>query len=285
MLHRMIAALTLALALTFGSAEPVLGQSAQATAPTPAHLQLDAPDGRRIDLSVWQAVGEQGVVVFSHGFNSNPERYDRLIAEWAGRGFTVVAPLHVDSLQHPDHEGSTNEQAFVTRIMDLAVTRGFVQATRGDKPVVAAGHSFGSLMSLISAGAVTVAGPQGDPAVKAVVAFSSAGDVAGVVDPRTYDALGAPVLMITGDADVVPDRAPDWRAHRSAFDRAPDGDNMLMVFQGGDHSLVGNADDADFALIVEATTDFMRAHALGDEAAATRLDTLVAPDGVTLERR
>jgi alpha-beta hydrolase superfamily lysophospholipase len=250
-----------------------------------ADITLQAPDGRAIPVSVWPAADERGVIVFSHGLNAAPQAYETILSAWAAEGFTVIAPLHVDSLRHPDHADYDNRAAFGARIADLAVARGFVKATRPGKPVVAAGHSFGSLLSLIAAGAVTAAGPLGDPDVKAVVALSSAGDLPGLVTPQTYAALITPTLMITGDADTVPGYAPDWRAHRSPFDRSPVGDKMLMIFAGGDHSLVRDADADDRALIVSTTTDFMRAHALGDAEARARLEGLTAPDGVVIERR
>lgn len=254
-------------------------------APAPERIALAAPDGRAIDVSVWRAADERAVVVFSHGYNGSPAAYDRLLSEWAAAGFTVVAPLHVDSLRHPQRADFDGPAAFATRIMDLAVTRGFVKAAHAGKPVVAAGHSFGSLMSTIAGGAVTVAGPQGDPAVRAVVALSSAGDLQGVVTPDTYAGLTVPTLVVTGDEDLVPQYVTDWRAHRSAFDRSPAGDKMLLVFEGGEHSLVRDAGAADFDLIVRASVAFMEAHALDDAGARRTLDALAAPEGVTIERR
>lgn len=269
-----------------GGAAPAL---AQTPPPAPAtdtaqHVALPAPDGRTIDLSVWTAAEERGVVVFSHGFNGAPAAYRRILSAWVAHGYTVVAPLHVDSLQHPQHDDYDGRAAFSTRIMDLAVARGFVKATHPGKPVIAAGHSFGSLMSVIEAGAVTVAGPLGDPDVRGVIAFSSAGDLPGVIMPTTYDGLNAPLLMITGDRDLVPGYVTDWRAHRSPFDRSPAGDKTLMIFEGADHQLVGRADDAAFAVIVAATEAFLDAHALGDASAEASLAALSAP-GVTIGRR
>lgn len=260
-------------------------RSVEVSAPGVAHVDLAAPDGRKIDLSVWQAADERAVIVFSHGFNGSPAAYERVLSQWVADGFTVVAPLHVDSLRHPEHEKYDARAAFETRIADLAVARGFIAATHPGKPLVAAGHSFGSLMSLIGGGAVTAAGPLGDPAVKAVVALSSAGDLPGLVTADTYSAMTTPTLMITGDADLVPGYVTDWRAHRSPFDRSPAGDKMLLVYAGGDHGLAREADAEDFSMIIAATTDFMEAHALGDAAARARLEALPAPVGVTIERR
>ncbi|HZV83353.1 MAG TPA: alpha/beta hydrolase [Brevundimonas sp.] len=274
-----------------GALSPATSQ-ASATAPAPrpipaapAQVQLAAPDGRRIDVSVWEAPDERGVVVFSHGYNGSPAAYERLLARWVEHGFTVVAPLHVDSRRHPDHARHDGPSAFSTRVADLAVTRGFVKTTRPGKAIVAAGHSFGSLMSYIQAGALTVAGPQGDPDIKAVIALSSAGDLPGVVLPGAYAGLDLPLLSITGDMDLVPGFVSDWRAHRSAFDASPRGDKTLIIFEGGDHSLVRTADEQDFDLVVRATRDFLSAHALGDPGARTRLNRLDAPSGVIIERR
>lgn len=264
--------------------------SATASAPrpipaTPTQVELSAPDGRKIDVTVWQAPDERGVIVFSHGYSGAPAAYERLLARWVEHGFTVVAPLHVDSTRHPDRARYDPPGAFSTRIADLAVARGFIKATRPGKPIVAAGHSFGSLMSYIQAGALTVAGPQRDPDVRAVIALSSAGDLPGVVLPGAYAALDVPLLSITGDMDLVPGFVSDWRAHRTAFDGSPRGDKTLIIFEGGDHRLIGNADEQDFDLIVRATRDFLSAHALGDAAARGRLNRLDAPSGVSIERR
>ena len=290
--HPLFTRLSLVLLLAFAPAAPVLAQTAPAAvaAPNPfvaaaTHVELAAPDGRKIDVSVWQAADERGVVIFSHGFGGSPAAYGRLLAPWVEDGFTVVAPLHVDSLRHAQRASYDGPAAFSTRIVDLALVRGFLRATHAGKPLIAAGHSFGSLMSLIGGGAVTVAGPLGDPDVKAVVAFSSAGDLAGVIGPDTYAALKTPTLMITGDADLVEGYVTDWHAHRSPFDRSAPGDKMLLVFESGDHLLVRNADQPDFDLIIRTTTDFMKSYGLGDAAARARLDALSAPDGVSLERR
>lgn len=257
--------------------------SQQTAAIVPTRLSIPAPDGRAVLLDVWTAPEERGVVVFSHGFGGAPEAYSRLLSAWAQHGFTVIAPLHVDSQKHP-HRDATGQVAFVTRLVDLAVARSEAESTHPNKPLIVAGHSFGSLMSLIEGGAVTVAGPMGDPAVKGVIAFSSAGNIPNVVTPDTYRTLDGPLLMITGDRDLVPGFADDWRDHRTAFDASPAGDKTLMIFAEADHQLPGTADGERFDQIVRATEDFLDAYALNDAAARARLQTFAA-DGVTVERR
>lgn len=283
----LVLALVVAPVAAFAAPAPAAVEEA-APAFAAGDVDLSAPDGRTIDLNIWQAADERGVVVFSHGFNGSPAAYARILSTWVANGFTVVAPLHVDSLRHPDHADYNNQSAFTTRIVDLALTRDFVRQTRAGKPIIAAGHSFGSLMSLIAAGAVTVVGPQGDPDVRAVIAFSSAGDLPGLISPETYSGLHTPTLMITGTEDLVPGYVTDWTGHRGPFDRSAPGDKMLLVVEGGDHSLVRNADADDFALIVEATISWLEAYGLGDVAARdflTAFAALTAPDGVTLESR
>ena len=281
MIRRIALASVFALSLGSLAASPALAQAvATATSALPAtHVELPAPDGRTIDVSVWSAADEQAAIVFSHGWNSDPARYHRIIKYWTDQGFTVIAPMHTDSLQHPRHAEGDQRSFVMTRIVDLAVVRGYAQARHPGKPMIAGGHSFGSFNSLMAAGAVSVAGPLGDPAVKAVIAISTPGVVPGLVNPSTYATVSTPVLIVTGDADLVPGFVTDPRDHRAAFD------TMLMTFAGGDHSFVGNADAADFELMAATTVDFMRAHALGDAAAQVRLDALTAPEGVTIERR
>ena len=282
MLLRLLAALSILTAVWAPSA--VLAQTEATASAAPQHVLVPAPDGRSVDLNVWTAADERGVVVFSHGFGGTPAAYDRLIAAWVAHGFSVVAPLHVDSQEHPQRSAE-GFVAFSTRVADLAATRDYVRARHPGKPIIAAGHSFGSLLSLIEGGAVTAAGAFGDPQVEGVIAFSTAGNIPGLITPTSYAALNTPLLLITGDRDLVPGYADDWHDHRTAFDQSPAGDKTLMIFAGGDHSLVDNADAADFALIVQATEAFLDAYALGDAAARARLAGLAAPDGVVIERR
>ncbi|MDP3406543.1 MAG: alpha/beta hydrolase [Brevundimonas sp.] len=276
----------LACALLFGTAGAVAAQSAPAPVVAPVgDLTLAAPDGRSIPVFVWPAADERAVILFSHGLGGAPAAYDEILTRWSEAGFTVIAPMHLDSRRHPEGGNVSGGRAFMARIGELAVTRAMVKATHPGKPLLVAGHSFGSLMSLIQAGAVSAVGPMGDPDVKAVIAISSAGDLQGLVTADTWTGVAAPLLMVTGDADTVPGFVTDWTAHRSPFDRSPPGDRMLVIFEGGDHNLVAQGDEADRALLATVSLDFMRAHGLGDAAAADRLQALSPPTGVRIERR
>jgi len=279
------------LALLAAAPVAVQAQALQA-APTPAvapaiaptHLSVPSPDGRTIDMSVWTAPQERGVVLFSHGWGGAPASYGRVFSAWAAHGFTVIAPLHMDSQQHPQHTNDSRV-AFMTRMMDVAVARGVARNDHAGKPVIAAGYSFGSLIAMIEGGAVTVMRPMGDPDVKGIIAFSTPGDTPGLVQPNTYDALTKPLMVITGDKDVVPDFVSDPADHRHPFERSPAGDKTLITFAGADHAMIRTIDEADMALLVAATEAFLDAYALDDATAKARLAALPAPDGVTIERR
>ncbi|UQV18578.1 alpha/beta fold hydrolase [Brevundimonas albigilva] len=281
-----VRAVLASLALLSAPVTPALAFSpsgAEAAAVASTRQTLTTPDGRVVPLSTWTAPDERGVVVFSHGFGGAPEAYQRLLSAWAAHGFTVIAPLHVDSQQHPDRSAN-GQVALTTRLEDLALTRAVAEREHLGKPLVVAGHSFGSLMSLIAGGATTILGPQGDPAVKGVIALSSPGPIPVVVTPETYRTLAAPLLVVTGDQDIVPGYADDWRDHRLPFDTAPEGDKTLIVIAGGGHQTPATAEGEQFDLLVRATEDFLDAYALGDAEAKGRLDALSAP-GVTVEHR
>lgn len=122
MIRRTAAAFVLALSLGSVAALPALAQQAPAAvAPASAatHVSLSAPDGRAIDVSVWQAENEQAVILFGHGWGSDPARYHRIIDHWVANGFTVIAPMHTDSMLHPDRASATPQTIFMTRLVDL----------------------------------------------------------------------------------------------------------------------------------------------------------------------
>lgn len=247
----------------------------------PSVVRLPATAGREIDLRVWTAHDPQAVIVFSAGGGGEPVAYDRLMRALAKQGFTVVAPIHRDPLSRGDLSGAGGPQSFIVRVEDLAFARGYVEATQPGLPLVVMGHSFGSLMSSLAAGASTPAGVQTAPAVKAIVAFSSPGLVPGLVTPDTYRSLDRPVLMVTGDRDVVPGFASDWRDHRAMYDDSAKPGSALAVFEDGDHSLIVDADDAAFATLIDLTSTFIRASALADPRARDKL-AATTPAGATL---
>lgn len=262
------------------AADPAWAQQA----PAPSHETI-AVAGRQVEVSIWPAQGEErAVIVFSHGLGGEPAAYERILEAWTEAGFTVLAPTHPDSHANPDRAAFNGAPGFFARIADMAAVREMARARSPGRPLIAAGHSYGALMSAMSGGAVTAAGPQRDPDVDAAILLSSTGSIPGLMPPNTFAGLAVPTITITGDQDIVPSYADDPAVHRAAFEQAAGEGHMILTFAGGDHGFVRNAGPEDFALMAVATIDFIRARVLGDADAQTRLDALAA-QGVTVERR
>lgn len=280
-------------AMMFGAvaAFTLMGGSASVADQAPPNLvvteqvmRVSASNARELELQVWTVEKPTAVVVFSAGGGGQPANYDRMLRALAGKGFIVVAPAHSDALARGDLSGSAGPTSFAARIEDLGIARGYANATRPGLPLVVMGHSFGSMMSSLAVGAATPAGPQTDPTVKALIAFSSPGIVQGLLTPTSYRSLGAPVLMVTGDADLVPGFVTDWRSHRAMYDQSSVSGSTLVVVGGADHNLIVRGDDLQFKALVDLTATFIQAHALSDAAARTRLSRINL-NGAAIERR
>jgi pimeloyl-ACP methyl ester carboxylesterase len=67
---------------------------------TDARGSVPAKAGRLLVTDLYVPVGARGprpLVVFAHGWNSNPGVYDVLLQQWAQAGFIVAAPVFPDS--------------------------------------------------------------------------------------------------------------------------------------------------------------------------------------------
>lgn len=264
---------------------------ASASMPTPGaapaivqEVDVLASRGRELTLMIWQAERPTAVIVFSAGGNGNPAAYSRLNGALARRGIVVVAPVHADALSRGDLAGSGGLDSFISRIEDLAIARQYVRSTYSDEPLVVMGHSFGTMMSSLSVGATTPAGPQSDASVKAIIALSSPGLLQGVVTPESYRNLSVPLLMVTGQQDTVPGFVTDWRIHRALYDNSAIPGSQLVVFQDANHEFVVDADDAQLEALSTMIVAFVQASTLGDEASKARL-LAVELSGAVTERR
>ncbi|MDO9335939.1 MAG: alpha/beta hydrolase [Caulobacter sp.] len=223
-----------------------------------ASSQFDLPvAGRTSKVTVWTPATPRAAVVFSHGGNSWPAQYDGL-AEWlVGQGYAVYAPLHTDSLQMPKDQQKDLQAAFGDRVADMATLTGFVAARSPGLPIVAMGHSLGSLIALMLGGALEYAAKIHNPAVKAMVCYSSPGAIPGLINPASFQTLKVPLLMITGDQDLVPGWVTDWHAHELPFEGTPVSESYELVVTGGDHKLVARA-DASADLARDVTLQFLQ---------------------------
>jgi pimeloyl-ACP methyl ester carboxylesterase len=262
-------------------------------------ITLLAEDRRSVRVSIWPASGTgRGLILFSHGAFSSPEAYGRLIGPWTSAGFTVLAPLHVDSTLHPDHANHGMIDSWRCRILDMRALAAFAKAPT----FIAAGHSYGALTALVLGGAEAVTptgvtGPLRDPRVTSVVAFSPPGPSPGLMTAEGYGHLAAPALIETGDLDNPPAAmgGGDWRIHLSAFDAAPPGDKFALVLKGADHyfgglicrlDLPGPPQTAALARAAAISTDFLSAYGAGEMAARERLERILAGgEGFQLSRK
>lgn len=244
-----------------------------------AQVPLTVSATRATTLVTWVPVNVKGVVLFSTGHGSWPERYDEIVSAWKDAGFAVIAPVHVDSMRYPDRDKFTREASFGERIADLRAASAYAARTWPGRPVVAAGHSFGTLTALCLGGGLTSIGHFRDFSVKAVLGFSSPGRIPGLIGPDAYAGDHVPVMLVTGDRDLVPGLVTDWHDHLLPVQGAPAGNKYGVVYAGADHEFIGRPADANFTSAAAVSTDFLRAFGLKDRKAAARLAK--APDTAT----
>ncbi len=244
-----------------------------ATAGGPETIDLAVSPTRSTKLFVWTPAKPKGVVLFSTGHGSWPERYERLIGMLLDTGYAVLAPLHVDSMHYPERDKFTPVSAFIERLADMRATGAHAAKAFPGLPVIAAGHSYGTLTSLCLGGALPQFGKPRNPAVKAVLGFSTPGKIPGLVPPGAYSSVEVPVMIVTGTADTIPPAmgyATVPQDHLFPAETAPAGSYALIV-EGADHKLVDDA--VRFARTEAPVRLFVQAYGLGDAEARRRLDT------------
>ena len=255
--------------------------------PPPTAFTLLAADGREVAVSRWQPAGRSiGTILFSHGAGSAPDKYLRFFEPWVAAGWSVLAPLHVDSREHPRTADYPGLASWRTRIEDMRL----LSAHIGDARYVAAGHSYGGLVALALGGAEAIppegiSGPLADPKVTAVVALSPPAPIPVLVTEAGYATLAVPALVQTGTADIVPgitaQTAEGWRGHLVPYESAAAGGHRYgLVLDGVDHYFGGAICDfarpgppqlSRLANAADITTLFMAAHGAASEAAHAAL--------------
>lgn len=196
---------------------------------------------RQVDIWTWKPqTASRGIILFSHGALSTPWKYERLIAFWVKAGFTVHAPLHVDSSDHPHKANYPGLASWRCRIEDMRA----LADTYGNKGYVAAGHSYGALGALTLAGAGAsqpdgVTGPLAESRAKLALAFSPPGPIPTLIDAKGYAGISVPMLLQTGTRDIPPGEK-SWEGHLAAYEAAqPTGDKFALILDGVDHYFGG----------------------------------------------
>lgn len=216
----------------------------------------------------------KGLILFSHGAFSAPEKYRALTRPWAAAGYVVVAPLHADSESWSGAKPERAQQSLwrmadmqlsPQRIAALSETTGEAELNR--LPLIAAGHSLGALIAQMHAmpgnGGVEHSRP------KAVIAFSPPPPIPGVISAEGWAKVTAPQMIITGTADILPPFVSDWRLHLASFEAAT-APAFAFVAADADHyfgSIIGRTEyktppqQAGFDRAVEVSLLFLKAYA------------------------
>ncbi|KQM20400.1 alpha/beta hydrolase family protein [Novosphingobium sp. Leaf2] len=283
-----------------GRREVLLGGAAFAVAMTggralaaaiPGRVMLQTPEGRAISVTEWRPAGRpRGIILFSHGAGSSPSFYGRIVDPWVAAGWHVLAPLHVDSREHPDLAKFPGLLSWKARVEDMRALIAHI----GDAPFVAAGHSYGGLTATMLSGAQPVV-PEGlslplvPRLAKAVIAFSPPPIIPALVTQQGYAQIAVPALIQTGTRDLVAGlttQGPDgWNVHLAAFEApAPGGNRYGLVLEGADHYFGGAICDstkpgpmqlAPLELANARVALFLEGYGASNVRARRRLDSLV----------
>lgn len=218
---------------------------------TAARGTVPATQGRVLVTDLFVPVGASGprpLVVFAHGWNSEPGVYATLLEEWAAAGFVVAAPVFPESTDlYPgspvsDYADQALDISFV--ITSLLHDQGVpVDPTR----IAVTGHSDGgtdvALMALDPAYA--------DARVRAYVSMSS--ELPSGVAAYTVATTSAALLVVVGSADEY----GLYPLSTQVFQTAQAPAKAMLVEPGGDHlgSFIGATPAA--AAMRDAETQFL----------------------------
>lgn len=250
-----------------------------------AEVALQVSAQRSTTMETWVPDKVKGIVLFSTGHGSWPEKYDGIASAWKAAGFAVLSPVHVDSMHHPDRAKFSRAASFGERIADMKAASAYAARMWPGKPVIAAGHSFGTLTALCLGGGLANIGTFRDPAVKAVLGFSSPGRIPGLIGPDAFAGDTLPVMIVTGDQDLVPGLVTDWHDHLAPVQASPAGDKFAVIYSGAAHELIGHPDAAGYGSAVWVSTAFLNAFGIGDRAAMKTLRTSKGSEGTSWIRR
>ncbi len=250
------------------------------------------------------------LVVYSHGLGGSRAGGDVWGQAWADAGFVVLHLQHVGSDIDAVRGATTSfrdraalrslgsAEQLLARLQDVVFAIDEVARRKTtDKAwrfvrsgaVGMAGHSFGAHTTL-GVGGQTYPGHPGikEPRIAALIALSPTLPAIGDAN-RAFAAVTQPTLCITGtrDDDVVGSGAtPDKRA--AVYAALPQGNKAMLLLKDADHMTFGGVtgraagilpreavttqlQPQHHQLIARITTDWWRAHLMGDASAKARL--------------
>jgi dienelactone hydrolase len=212
------------------------------------------------------------VVVVCHGLGGDQHGYAALSGHLASHGYAVLHPQFLDSLPIARTalglDGMTEQNwrtdkharaAMLSMLFDPAHGRSRAARLRAvlaslagqsvlparlrPDQVIVAGHSFGAYTAQFVLGARLTGNGlddvgQADPAVGGGLLMSPQGSGDRGLTARSWDAVTAPLLVLTGTRDLGPHgEGLTWR--REPFDSARSRLRHLAVVRDGDHQLGG----------------------------------------------
>lgn len=265
---------------------------------------LAAADDRPVPVKVFfpEAGGPYPLIVLSHGTFSNRHRYDRVAGFWAGQGYVVMLPQHIDGDYGVKPTGYEVMQDVIrTRVTDMSLVLDELEAIEAAVPAVAgritrdgfvaAGHSVGTQVAMLVTGARFRTGFDGElmespeARYRALVLVSDPGKMR-LMPADTWVASAVPTFMATGTDDfgLMGSRGAPTEAQTQILPAAGDADVIRyeVLLDGGDHyfgGLVQKDVDAEpdhdgLAIFNAASTAFLDAVMKADPRARSWLDTV-----------
>jgi len=249
-----------------------------------------------------EAGGPYPLIVLSHGTFSNRHRYDRIAEFWAGQGYVVMLPQHIDADYGVKPSSYDVMQDVVrTRAADMSLVLDELEDIKSAVPdlagkiasdaYVAAGHSIGTQVSMLVTGGHFRTAFNGEEMsapetrYRALILVSDPGKMR--LMPRDmWVASAVPTFMATGTDDfgLMGSRGESTEAQTEILSMGiePDALRYELLLEGGDHyfgGLVQKEVDAEpdyegLAIFNATSTAFLDAVMKDDPLARAYLDTV-----------
>ncbi len=275
----------------------------------------DAADGlptdRRLPLSIVfpQQGGPYPLIVLSHGTFSSPQYYERIMFHWAGQGYVVITPQHVDANFGVQPSGYATMQAVtMTRVADMSQVLDELGSIEQQLPAlagkidhdhyIAAGHSIGTQVAMLVTGMKYRTGfdgsvvQAGENRYDALVLISDPGKMR-LMPLELWRASTVPTFMATGTDDygLMGQRGAAAEAQSEILSAGAAVARYRLLLDGGDHYFGGliqkdtaTAPDHQGLAIFNATsTAFLDAYVKGSRVAADWLARVDLPQ-ITAQR-
>jgi acetyl esterase/lipase len=239
---------------------------------TPARGEVPGHPGRTMVTVIRRPIGAPGprpLVVFAHGWNSDPSVYEVLLDAWAAAGFLVAAPTFPDSADTLPGSPVSNypEQA---RDMSFVISSllGGVEGPVDPSRIAVAGHSDGGTDI-----ALLALNPQyADPRIRANLSMS--GEIpSGVAGPWGVPTAGA-LMVAVGTADQYGLLGPATQIYQVG--EMP---KVLLTVAGGDHLTTFIGPSAAEQAVRAETVRFLDASLSMPSVSNTQLQGALVPTG------